>query len=285
MSGFLEIKELSKTYFSRDTGRGVTEIRALDRIDVSVEPGEHLSIVGGSGCGKTTLAKAVMGLLTPDEGQVLFKESDVLNDSTGQRAFRQQVRMVFQDPFASLDPRFTVRAILNEALCLEPPVQATDREDKMRKVLRMVELPEDILSRYPHEFSGGERQRIAIARALMTDPKLLILDEPVSSVDVLAQKRILDLLKDLQARMPVTYILISHNLRAVRKIGRKIAVMLQGRIVEYGTVKDIFDRPAHEYTRQLLRAAFEYRCGDSGDINCPRAARLQDIGQGHLVLM
>lgn len=285
MSAFLELKGLKKTFFSRQAGSGgEREVRALNNVDLTVFPGEHLSIVGGSGCGKTTLAKAVMGLVKPDAGKVLFGGSELGNDLALWGNFRRKVRMVFQDPFSSLDPRFTVRAILKEALCLEKQIKVSAEEDKMCAVLRAVELPEGILYRYPHEFSGGERQRIAIARALMTDPRLLILDEAVSSIDVIAQKNILDLLNRLQTQMLVTYIFISHNLRVARKISLKIAVMFQGRIVEYGSVADIFDRPEHEYTRQLLRAAREYRSSGRDDLVLSQAASLKDIGQGHLVL-
>jgi ABC-type glutathione transport system ATPase component len=284
MSALLELKDLSKTYRSRDISGAKNEVRALDRVDLSVWPGEHLSIVGGSGCGKTTLAKVVTGLVSPDAGQIIFQEKEVSTDANALRDFRRKVRMVFQDPFASLDPRFTVRAILKEALCLEPRLKRSAQEDKMKAVLGSVGLPEDILSRYPHEFSGGERQRIAIARALMTDPALLILDEAVSSVDVLVQKKILDLLAEIQSRMSITYIFISHNLRAVRKVSRKIAVMREGRIVEYGTVSDIFERPAHDYTQQLLRAAVDYRCEAVESVAPSRSGMLQDIGSGHLVL-
>ncbi|NTV28923.1 MAG: ABC transporter ATP-binding protein [Candidatus Omnitrophica bacterium] len=284
MSVLLELRGLTKTFHGRRSASGPgVAVRALGGIDLSVASGEHLSIVGGSGCGKTTLARAVLGLTKPDSGAILFRGNKVDGETARLRDFRRQARMVFQDPFASLDPRFSVRAILQEALCLETPMKAAAREEKMRTVLRSVELAEDILGRYPHEFSGGERQRISLARALMTDPALLILDEAVSSVDVLAQQKILNLLARLQARLPVTYIFISHNLRAVRKISRKIAVMSHGRIVEYGAVADIFERPAHRYTRQLLRAALEYRCEESQDIESSNGT-WRDIGGGHWVL-
>ncbi len=285
MSVLLELNGLAKSFSARGIGRGVSpDVRALDRVSLRVMAGEHLSVVGGSGCGKTTLAKVIMGLLVPDTGDISFRGRRVSDAPAFRRDFRRQARMVFQDPFASLDPRFSVYAILHEALCLERPSRPEAREEKMREVLRAVELPDDILYRYPHEFSGGERQRIAIARALMTDPSLLLLDEAVSSVDVLAQKRILDLLERLQDKLPVTYIFISHNLRAVKKISRKIAVMSQGRIVEYGTVADIFDRPSHPYTRQLLRAALEYRCSGALSLPLSYEGTMQDIGGGHLVL-
>ncbi len=233
-------------------------VMALDGVSLDVRPGENLSIVGESGCGKTTLARVIMGLVQPDKGSVIFNGEPLLTPQARRGDFCRQVRMVFQDPFSSLDPRYSVRAILQEALRLESAMSAGDAFVRMRKVLELVRLPADILMRYPHEFSGGERQRIAIARALMTSPRLLILDEAVSSLDVLVQQEILAMLEELQQRMPVTYFFISHNLRVVRRLSRKVAVMYQGRIVEYAGRDEIFAHPSHPYTQALLKAAFNY---------------------------
>ncbi len=277
----LEIRNLRK-YFS--SGPSST-IRAVDGVSLDLKEGENLSVVGESGCGKTTLAKIVMGLSRADEGRVLFDGSEVWGSLLKERAFRRRVRMVFQDPFASLDPRFSVRAILREALCLEKKTGWGEKKEKMRDVLAAVGLAQGVLARYPHEFSGGERQRIALARALMTDPSLLILDEAVSSLDVLIQKEILELLVRLQEARAMTYLFISHNLRAVRKISSKIAVMYQGKIVEYGSARHIFDDPRHVYTKRLLSAAFEYRAEGREVLDLPLDGQLLDIGNGHLVLV
>ena len=233
-------------------------VAALDGVSLDVHSGEHVSIVGESGCGKTTLARVIMGLVDPDEGSVIFNGHPLLTAHSRRGDFSRQVRMVFQDPFSSLDPRYSVRAILKEALRREPKMTPGEDFLRMRKVLDLVRMPADILTRYPHEFSGGERQRIAIARALMTSPKLLILDEAVSSLDVLVQQEILAMLEELQQRMPVTYFFISHNLRVVRRLSRKVAVMYQGRIVEYADRDTLFNAQSHPYTQVLLKAAFNY---------------------------
>ena len=233
-------------------------VTAIDGVSLEVCSGENLSIVGESGCGKTTLARVIMGLVAPDEGVVVFNGQPLLTVQSRRGDFCRQVRMVFQDPFSSLDPRYSVRAILQEALRLEPAMSSGEEFIRMRKVLELVRLPGDILTRYPHEFSGGERQRIAIARALMTSPRLLILDEAVSSLDVLVQQEILLMLEELQRRMDVTYLFISHNLRVVKRLSRKVAVMCQGRIVEYAPRDTLFNAPSHPYTQALLKAAFNY---------------------------
>jgi ABC-type glutathione transport system ATPase component len=235
----LTVKDLYKTFPSG--------VKALDGISFDMVCGEHIGIVGESGCGKTTLARMIMGLLKADKGAVSF-DGDL----------QRQARMVFQDPFASLDPRYSVRMILKEALTLEGRMSAGEEFTRMRKVLDLVRLPGDILMRYPHEFSGGERQRIAIARALMTAPSLLILDEAVSSLDVLVQQEILGVLEELRSRIDVTYLFITHNLRVVRRLTDRIIVMQQGRIVESGACEDVFGRPVQLYTQALLKAAFNY---------------------------
>lgn len=276
----LEGQNLKKYFYP--SGQGL--VRAVDGVSLSVLKGESLGIVGESGCGKTTLVKIILGLVAPDAGRVLWEGREVWGQAARERNFRRRVRMVFQDPYASLDPRFSVAQSLCEALCLEDRMSLSAQKKKMGKVLKSVGLSPDVLPRFPHEFSGGERQRIAIARALMTDPALLILDEAVSALDVLIQKEILDLLWGLQRSEGITQIFVSHNVAAVRKIAQKIVVMYQGRIVEYGPAEAVFHRPQHAYTRRLLEAAICYRVDGAGDIILAPEARLREVGQAHWVL-
>ncbi len=246
----LKLEGLRKSYPG-----GVT---ALDDVSLDLMPGEHVSLVGESGCGKTTLARVVMGLVAPDAGRVFFEGREFSSVRARRGMFCRKVRMVFQDPFTSLDPRYSVRAILGEALRLEPRMTRGEELARMRGVLALVRLPPDILARYPHEFSGGERQRIAMARALMSQPSLLILDEALSSLDVLVQQDILSVLEELPRRTGVTYLFIAHNLRAVRRLSRRVAVMRQGRIIECAGRDELFSSPSHPYTQALLKAAFNY---------------------------
>ncbi|MBF0386326.1 MAG: ABC transporter ATP-binding protein [Candidatus Omnitrophica bacterium] len=231
----LELKDISKTFSDRAGGK----VKAVDGVSLCITAQESCAIVGESGCGKTTLARIAMGLVRPDAGKILFEGQPVWGDRKREQNFRLKVRMVFQDPFASLDPRYSVRAILDEALHLQGRISRDERKVKMAAVLEAVALPADILSRYPHEFSGGERQRLAIARALMTDPALLILDEAVSSLDVIVQKEVLDCLAGLQSAKQLTYLFITHNLAAARRITRKIIVMRSGKIINVTGANDL----------------------------------------------
>ena len=230
----VEIKNIAKSFGT---------LSAVDGVSLSVRRGETLSIVGESGCGKTTLAKIIVGLLSPDEGQIIAQA---------------KIQMVFQDPYGSLDPLYPVRSILGEALHRQKRISAPQKEERISEALVSVGLGPSVMGRFPHEFSGGQRQRIAIARALLTGPSVLVFDEPTSALDVLVQKQILDLLSALKSKLGLTYIFISHNLRVVRNFSDTIAVMHDGKVVETGAARDIFVHPQHPYTRQLLSAALHY---------------------------
>jgi peptide/nickel transport system ATP-binding protein len=230
----LEVNNISKSFGS---------VAAVRNVSFSLRKGETLSIVGESGCGKTTLAKIITGLTKADEGEI-----HSLN----------KIQMVFQDPYSSLDPLYTVRRILNEAFYQQKNVSKAQREERMKDVLTSVGLEPQMLGRLPHEFSGGQRQRIAIARALLANPSVLVLDEPTSALDVLVQKQIIDLLMQLKSKLGLTYIFISHNLRVVKIFSDRIAVMHQGEIIETGETKAVIDSPKHSYTQTLLSAALHY---------------------------
>jgi len=224
-------------------------------VSLSVRPGETLALVGESGCGKSTLGRLVMRLLEPTEGRVLLGGTDVTELSeNAMRPHRRDVQLIFQDPFASLNPRMTVGQILAEPLMLHAVVPAAERPARVAALLAQVGLRPDQAARYPHEFSGGQRQRIVIARALAVEPKVIVCDEPVSALDVSIRAQILNLLKELQTRLDLAYIFISHDLSVVRHIADRVAVMYLGRIVEIGSATQIFHDPRHPYTRALLSA-------------------------------
>ncbi|MFA5059033.1 MAG: ATP-binding cassette domain-containing protein [Candidatus Omnitrophota bacterium] len=256
----LELKNIKKYFPERHRMKNV--VRAVDGVSLSIKSGENLSLVGESGCGKTTLGRVILKLLPVDSGQVIFDGTDITGLSSGQiRSLRKNIQMVFQDPFSSLDPRFIVKNIIGEAMIFDR-MKKSEKEGRIRDLLTQVALPADILNRFPHEFSGGERQRIAIARGLINNPKLLILDEAVSSLDILVQNQIINLLLELQKKFNTTYIFISHNLRVARKIGTHIAVMHRGTIVELALAQELFNNPLHPYTKKLLLAATEYKTSD-----------------------
>ncbi len=283
----IEIKNLKKHFsYKQSVFAKKKEVKAVDQIDLIIKSGENVGLVGESGSGKTTLGRLIMKLLPIDSGQILFDGQDIcLLSRKKMRPYRKDIQMVFQDPYSSLDPRFSVRQIFLEAMYFEKNLKKHEKIDRMEKLLDAVGLPKNILGRYPHEFSGGERQRIAIARALVRNPKLLILDEAVSSLDVLVQKQIIDLLIKLQKEFDVTYLFISHNLGVIRKICSKIAVMYKGKIVECARAEEIFSNPLHQYTKRLLKAAIEYKATDVlEDFSFGDSCCLFDKGDGHFVL-
>ncbi len=285
MSTLLELKNIKK-YFHVSHGifgLGTEVVRAVDGVDLMISSGENLGLVGESGSGKTTLGRIILKLLTIDSGNIVWEGEDITRlRGMKLRLIRRDFQMVFQDPTSSLDPRFTVRKIIQEAMIYEN--SKTQKETRVRELLSAVKLPADILNRFPHEFSGGERQRIAIARALAMNPKLLILDEAVSSLDVLIQEEILDLLKELQNKFFLTYFFISHNLRVVKKICSRLAVMYKGKIVELASTQEIFNQPLHPYTQSLLAAAIQYKVfSKEQEIILDEHSQLIDCGNGHWV--
>ncbi len=253
----LYIKDL-KTYFPIHRGilsRTVGYIRAVDGVNIKIEQGETLGLVGESGCGKTTLARTILKLDQAKSGSILFKENDILNiDEKALRPLREKIQMIFQDPFSSLNPRMTVIDILTEGLIEHRMIHLRQKKEKALQLLNDVAMDADALHRYPHEFSGGQRQRISIARAISTKPDLVICDEAVSALDVSIQAQIINLLTDLKNEHGLSYLFISHDLSVVSNIADKIAVMYLGQIVEYGDTADIINNPLHPYTKALLSA-------------------------------
>jgi microcin C transport system ATP-binding protein len=256
----LEAREIRVRYSVRRgiLRRAIGEIRAVDGVSLTIRRGETVGVVGESGSGKTTLGFALLGL-TPAEGTLHFEGVDLMRlDRRGWRAMRARMQIVFQDPFGSLSPRMTVGDIVGEGLLVHARhLSRREREAEVAKALEEVGLPADALHRYPHEFSGGQRQRIAIARALVLKPPLVVLDEPTSALDRSVQAQIIDLLRDLQRRYPVSYVFISHDLSVVRAIAHRVVVMRHGRIIEEGEAEEIFTRPRHPYTKALMEAAFD----------------------------
>jgi oligopeptide/dipeptide ABC transporter ATP-binding protein len=257
MTPLLEAENLVKHFVAGRSvfGRPTAYVKAVDGVSFSVAAGETLAIVGESGCGKSTVSRLVLRLIEPDAGSIRFEGRDLLAlDANELRAFRRDAQIIFQDPYASLNPRMTVGQILTEPLALHDLVSPAQRQERVAELLRLVGLEPRFARRYPHEFSGGQRQRIAIARALAVEPKLIICDEPVSALDVSIRSQILNLLHDLQGRLGLAYIFVSHDLAVVKHIADRIAVMNLGQVVETAATQALFAAPRHPYSRALLSA-------------------------------
>ncbi len=257
-SPLLETRGLTKIFTSRIgwLSRGVKQVRALDHVDLTINEQETLGVVGESGCGKTTLGRTIMWLTPPTSGQVLFEGQDTATaDKEALKKLYHETQMVFQNPYTSFDPRFTVLKCVAEPLKTHTKLRGEALERRVRELLQQVGMPGDIMHRYAHEFSGGQLQRIAIARALATNPKFIVLDEPTSALDVSVQAQIINLLQVLQRELKLTYLFISHDLSVVQHISNRVAVMYLGKVVELNDAKAIFDgRARHPYTQALLSA-------------------------------
>jgi len=311
----LKVNSLKK-YYPVKRGflyRTVGWMKAVDGVSLEIEKGKTLGLVGESGCGKTTLARSILRLLEPDSGEIFFKGREITHISPRQmRRLRQDMQIVFQDPYSSLDPRFTVSRIVEEGLRIFNALTKKKIREKIKGLLEIVRLPPDVINRYPHEFSGGQRQRIGIARAISLDPSFLILDEPVSSLDVSVQAQIINLLYELQERLNLSYLFITHDLNMVRCVSDDIAVMYLGRIVEKAQNIELFRSPRHPYTQALLQAMpisdptkkrkrpllkgevtlainlpsgcrFRTRCPHAMDICSQQEPFLREISPGHAV--
>ncbi|WP_227396433.1 ABC transporter ATP-binding protein [Jeotgalibacillus aurantiacus] len=253
----LKVENLKKHFPVRGgiLGKEVGSVKAVEGVSFTVHKGETLGIVGESGCGKSTTGRMLLRLIEPTDGKVYFEGQDVTTLSTSEmRKLRRDMQMVFQDPFASLNPRHTVEKILEEPLKVHGIGTPKERKQKVRELLEIVGLSSYHAKRYPHQFSGGQRQRIGIARALMTRPKLIIADEPVSALDVSIQSQVLNLMQDLQKEFQLTYIVIAHDLGVVRHISDRVGVMYLGKMAELADSERLYENPLHPYTQALLSA-------------------------------
>jgi len=253
----LEIRDLKKYFpvgeglFSRNKG----SVKAVDGVSLTVNEGETLGLVGESGCGKSTLGRTILRLIEPTSGEVIFHGKNLLAlPGRELRDMRREMQIIFQDPYASLNPRMRVGDIVGEGLEIHKLAKGKAKRDRVMELLHQVGLREDHYPRYPHEFSGGQRQRIGIARALAVNPKFIVCDEPVSSLDVSIQAQIINLLQELQERMHLTYLFISHDLRVVEHISHRVAIMYLGKVVEIANAETIYRDAKHPYTRALLSA-------------------------------
>lgn len=310
----LETRNLTKYFYphKRLFQTGQEYVRALESINLTIYRQETLGVVGESGCGKTTLGRVLLNLVKPTSGSVIFEGQDLSElDRNALRSLRREMQIVFQNPYSSFDPRFSMFRSLSEPLTNHTDLQGEALEQRSRQLLRQVGMPEDALFRYPHEFSGGQLQRLAIARALALNPKFIVLDEPTSALDVSVQAQIVNLLRDLQRRLKLTYLFISHDLSVIQYISDRISVMYLGKVVELIASRSLIDGQAqHPYTRALLSAVpevhpedklehiemprnvpdavrppsgctFHPRCPFAMEICVREEPQLQQVGEGH----
>lgn len=286
-------------------------VKAVNGVSFTMNEGETLGVVGESGCGKSTMGRSVLRLLEPTEGKVLFRGQDILKLPQKQmREIRKEMQIIFQDPYASLDPRMTVGDIIGEPVDIQLKLRGKERSEKILEAMEMAGLNTRYINRYPHEFSGGQRQRIGIARAIILRPKLLVCDEPVSALDVSIQAQVINLLKELQVKLKIAYIFISHDLSVIKHISNRVAVMYLGNVVEIATKEDLYQNPVHPYTIALLSAiptigseekgekiilhgdlpspanppsgcCFHTRCYQAKDICKTQEPPVCDLGNGH----
>jgi len=254
----LEVQDL-RTWFPVHGGllrRKTGDIKAVDGVSFSVEPGQTVGLVGESGSGKTTVGRTLLKLIPATSGNILFNGQEILPMKEKEfRPFRREMQMIFQDPFGSLNPRFTIAEIVSEALEIHFPKKSRDeRRERVAELLRLVGLQPEMMKRYPHEFSGGQRQRIGIARALAVEPRFIVCDEPVSALDVSVQAQIVNLLQDLQEQLGIAYLFIAHDLAVVEHISDHVLVMHHGKIVESAPAEAIYNNPQADYTKSLLAA-------------------------------
>jgi oligopeptide/dipeptide ABC transporter ATP-binding protein len=268
-NNILEVRKLQKHFPVRSgfLQRVTSWVKAVNGVDFQIPEGNTLGLVGESGCGKSTVARMILRLLQPDAGEIIYRGQNISTFTEKQmRPFRKQIQIIFQDPYGSLNPRMTVGESIAEGLRKLDLARGKQRTARLEKLLTMVGMSADSADRYPHEFSGGQRQRIGIARALSVEPSLIICDEPISALDVSIQAQIINLLKDLQDQLGLSYLFISHDLNVVGYLCNHVAVMYKGYIMEHAPAEELFEHPGHPYTQSLLAAIPETEPGDKPEI-------------------